>query len=238
MLDSGTALASLYTSDLEKLGVDKRDYGAQGYCTLHTTNGPLSCRVYELHVTPHGNDGTRIINPHDPVHGPNPIDGGPPAQDWCGAILPVAEIVGRPKRNQEGGMTNDRLSGLMPFLAAYVQITPGHNCMLLGETRTDVIGHFKLPPFNRWWMIRTIRSISILKVAVEYFHRRLLIASTTQGQDQTPVSRSGWAQLGEPAMRLDHGNQVSEYDEGSRRVRVIYNSTQLPPNRKEYILKP
>lgn len=97
-----------------------------------------------------GNDGTPIIDFNNPIHrGPN--------QNLVGGIYLVCEIKSprKPKRSQEGVLENDRLSGLVPLLSSYVQITPGNNCMLLGENRNDVIGHLKMPPLKRWDLVRT-----------------------------------------------------------------------------------
>ncbi len=144
MLNSSALLATLYTKDLLALGINMRDYGAQGYIELARANKNLNPKVYELHVSSHGDEGSKsILNPNNP-------------ENWCGGIFPVAGIIGQPKRNPEGGLAHDRLLDIILFLWSYFQIAPGHKCAILCETRNDMVGHFKIPPFKRREMVRTL----------------------------------------------------------------------------------
>ena len=144
MLDSGASLASLYTSDLKELGIVKKYYSAQSHGSFNLANGQfVKQKIFELYVEVDGNEGNPIIDPNDPIV---------PNRRAVGGIFPVVEIPQRIKNpfDPESYIVNNRLSGIMPFLSSYVSIVPGTNIMLLGENRNDIIGHYKMPPFQIW----------------------------------------------------------------------------------------
>lgn len=144
MLDSGATLASLYTSDLKELGIVKKYYSAQSLGGFNLSDGKyMKSKIFEIYVEVDGNEGNPIVDPNDPMV---------PNRRAIGGIFPVVEIPQRIKNpfDPESYITNNRLSGMMPFLSSYVSIVPGSNIMLLGENRNDIIGHYKMPPFQVW----------------------------------------------------------------------------------------
>lgn len=144
MLDSGASCASLYSSDLKELGIVKKYYSAQSHGSFNLSNGALmKQKIFELYIEVGGNEGTPIIDPNNPIV---------PGRQVVGGIFPVVEIPEQIKNPYDEGsyITNNRLSGIMPFLSSYVSIVPGSNILLLGENRNDVIGHYKMPPFQVW----------------------------------------------------------------------------------------
>lgn len=188
MLDSGATFPSLYENDLKSLGIAKDFYGAQS-CAMHNTaNGSVIWRRYEMHVQVEGNLGTPIVDPYNPV---NPMF--PP---YVGGICPVSMIetpTGGPEVDANGFEGNARLSGLMPFVAPYVSITPSSNTILLGEDRNDVLGGHKMPPHRRWMV----------------------------GLDQSPKSREYWERWGNPTITFNHRNgHVVDEDIGQAKTRV------------------
>jgi hypothetical protein len=52
--------------------------------------------------------------------------------------------------NEDGMISNQRLSGLMPFLACYFTSVPANNRIYLGEDRSDVLGLPKMQGQRRW----------------------------------------------------------------------------------------
>ena len=144
MLDSGASLASLYSSDLKELGIVKKYYSAQSLGGFNLSNGQyMKQKIFEIYVEIDGNEGNPIVDPNDPIVANRRAIGG---------VFPVMEIPQRIKNpfDPESYIINDRLSGIMPFLSSYVSIVPGSNIMLLGENRNDIIGHYKMPPFQVW----------------------------------------------------------------------------------------
>lgn len=146
MLDSGASYPSLYEQDFWALGIHPGYYGAQSVVRSATANGIVHSRCYELHVEIAGNPGTDIIDPQNPV---NPI-----YPRYIGSLCPVmfddASGLTGPPVTPDGVEVNLRLSGLLPFLAAYSSTTPGRNMILFGENRNDVLGGHKFPAARRW----------------------------------------------------------------------------------------
>ena len=52
--------------------------------------------------------------------------------------------------DENGIACNERLSGVMPFMASYLTTFPGSNAIFIGEDRSDVLGANKMPPQRRW----------------------------------------------------------------------------------------
>ena len=128
----------------------------------------VSRRIFELHVEIAGNPGSAIIDPDNPVN--------PAYSRYVGGLSPVIFDEDEPKPDENGGIMNNRLSGIMPFLAPYVSITPSRNTVLLGEDRNDVLGAHKMPPTRKWMV----------------------------GLAQDPTSRAYWPNFREPLIRFSH----------------------------------
>jgi hypothetical protein len=170
LLDSGASFPSLYESDFKALGIQKAWYGAQSVVVVSTANGAVPRRVFEVHVEIAGNPGTPIIDPNNPVN--------PQYSRYVGGVSPVTMDEHEPIPDENGAVGNNRLSGIMPFVAPYVSITPSRNTILMGEDRNDVLGGHKMPPTRKWMV----------------------------GMDQDPRSRAHWPAFGDPLIRFTHRN--------------------------------
>jgi hypothetical protein len=171
LLDSGATFPSLYASDFHDLGIDANNYAAQTIENLETANGTVQARTYEMFVSP-VQQGTleSLVDENDAVW--------PYHAKYLGGLCPVttvANAITEPDAN--GFMINQRLSGLLPFLACYVTSTPTRNCLFLGEDRNDVMGGHKTPGHRRW-------DISM---------------PSTQ-----PLPRDTWRMYGHPKIRFSH----------------------------------
>ncbi|KAA6410682.1 MAG: hypothetical protein FRX48_06105 [Lasallia pustulata] len=147
MLDSGSSYPSLYEEDLWALGIYPDHYGAQSVSFVSTANGTVLRRVYEMHVEIAGNLGdVNMVNPLNPVN--------PGYSRYIGGLCPVnlddTDRKTGPVFDAQGHEINQRLSGLLAFLAAYFSSTPGKNMIIFGEDRNDVVGAHKLPAARRW----------------------------------------------------------------------------------------
>lgn len=177
LLDSGASYPSIRLSDLQDLGIFPEWYGAQSVCRMMTANGVVNRRIYELHVEIAGNEGTPIVDPANPVN--------PAYSRYVGGLSPVVLYDGDPLADENGAETNGRLSGIMPFLAPYVSITPSRNTILMGEDRNDVLGGHKMPPTRKWMV----------------------------GLTQDPTSRQSWPNFGDPLIRFSHrGGRLIDED--------------------------
>lgn len=195
LLDSGASYPSLYQQDLWALGIHPGHYGAQTVINTATANGMSYRRVYEMHIEIAGNPGTDIVDPQNPVN--------PAYPRYIGGLCPVTmdDIGGRtgPGVDAEGHEINLRLSGLMPFLAAYSSITPGRNMMLFGEDRNDVLGGHKTPATRRWML----------------------------GFDQDPTDFSHWNQFQDPMITFSHREGlIVDQDLGQAVSRLTVNAGQ------------
>ena len=174
LLDSGAAYPSLYEQDLWALGIYPAHYGAQSVVQMTTANGVTYRRVFEMHVEIAGNPGTAIVDPQNPVN--------PDYPRYIGGLCPVSldDAGGSfgPEVDANGLEINLRLSGLLPFLAAYSSITPGRNMILFGENRNDVLGAHKTPAARRWLV----------------------------GPDQDMNDISHWDRLQDPRITFNHRN--------------------------------
>lgn len=142
LLDSGATYPSLFPDDFEALGVAPELYGAQSVITMETSNGTINSRIYEMHVEIAGNEGTPIIDPTNPLQ--------PAFPHYIGGLSPVVLDDKIRPLYENGELGGQRLSGVMPFLAPYLSITPGTRTVLMGEDRNDVLGAHKMPPQRRW----------------------------------------------------------------------------------------
>ena len=149
LLDSGATLPQLMASDLENLGVSLDSYPAQTILEFSTVAGLTETRCYELHVELLTERNESLVDADDPVH--------PQFSPNIGAILPVS-MFGDGAVWSEDNATNNkvsRLSGVLPFVAAYVSSAPGNSVMIFGEDRNDVLGHAKMPPARNHMKDRT-----------------------------------------------------------------------------------
>lgn len=170
LLDSGATYPSLYASDFRSLGVYPNFYPAQSLADVLTANGKITERVYEMHVQLVDDNNQSLVDVMDPVNPRYPA--------YLGGLTPVL-LIGlddSPPITMEGTEDAIRLSGIMPFLAAYVSSTPGKNIILLGENRNDVLGAHKMPPIRRWMV----------------------------GLSQDPCDRSQWINFGDPMITFSH----------------------------------
>ncbi|KAI9810191.1 MAG: hypothetical protein M1827_006637 [Pycnora praestabilis] len=144
MLDSGATFPTLFKSDLEELGIDPEKYAAQSVVNMHTFNGNVNNRLFELFVEVCTEKGDGLVNPHNPVR--------PDAPPYIGGLLPVTmhHLRDSPEVDENGVERSIRLSGIMAFHAAYVSTTPSQNLILLGENRNDVLGAQRTPAAKRW----------------------------------------------------------------------------------------
>jgi len=170
LLDSGATYPSLYASDFRSLGVHPAFYPAQSLAVVMTAGGKVTERVYEMHVQLVDESGRSLVDLLDSVN--------PRFPAYLGGLSPVL-VVGlsdSPPINMEGEEDAIRLSGIMPFLAAYMSSTPSKNIILLGENRNDVLGAHKIPPVRRWMV----------------------------GLSQDPCDMSQWTNFGDPTITFSH----------------------------------
>jgi hypothetical protein len=178
LLDSGASMPSLTRYDFQELGVDPQIYSAQTVETLNTANGQMESRCYELFVCVLDDDCRHLVDPQNavwPWHG-----------KFLGGLSPVVVCGEMEAAIPDGIVFNQRLSGMLPFLACYLSSTPTRNKIFLGEDRNDVLGTHKIPGQRRWNM----------------------------GMPSTgPISAPNWEKFGNPKIRFSHRNgQIIDED--------------------------
>ncbi|KAH8803299.1 hypothetical protein F5884DRAFT_756586 [Xylogone sp. PMI_703] len=136
MLDSGANHPLLIEKDIEALGIDPEYYAAQSLISYCTPNGDIISRVYELFVYVLDENNNSIVDKNNPVW--------PLGVKACGSVCPVC-VSTRPQEYVNGLEVNQRLSGMLPFLACYISSTPTNNVLFLGEDRRDVLGTHRVP---------------------------------------------------------------------------------------------
>ena len=200
LLDSGATYPTLYASDFRSLGVYPTFYPAQSLADIATANGKITERVYEMHVQLVDEDGQSLVDPLDPV---NPL-----YPRYLGGLTPVL-VIGlddSPPITMDGFEDGIRLSGIMPFLAAYVSSTPSKNIILLGEDRNDVLGAHKIPPVRRWMV----------------------------GLPQDPCDTSQWINFGDPMITFTHRNGlIIDQDTGPGASKLTVNVGKGPLEKSE-----
>lgn len=82
-----------------------------------------------------------------------------------------------PEVGPDGLEINNRLSGMVPFLACYMSSAPTMNILMLGEDRNDVLGAHRMPGQMRW-------DISI--------------------SSDTPADYHNWGNYGNPVIAFSH----------------------------------
>jgi hypothetical protein len=143
LLDSGASYPSLYKDDFLGLGIDPMFYAAQSIERFGTANGLMEARTYELYVAVVDDANSHLVDPQEPVW--------PRLGAYLGGLCPVVEVLSNtPEVTAEGWLKNERLSGILPFLACYLTSTPARNNIWLGEDRNDVLGLHRIPGQRRW----------------------------------------------------------------------------------------
>lgn len=200
LLDSGATYPTLYASDFRSLGVYPTFYPAQSLADILTANGKITERVFEMHVEINDENGQSLVDILDPV---NPL-----YQPYLGGLTPVLMIGldDSPPITMDGYEDGIRLSGIMPFLAAYVSSTPSKNIILLGENRNDVLGAHKIPPVRRWMV----------------------------GLPQDPCDRSQWINFGDPTITFSHRKGlIIDQDTGPGASKLTVNAGRGALERSE-----
>ena len=141
LLDSGATYPGLYREDFNKLIIDQDHYAAQSVDTIDTANGTIRTRVFELFVSVLDENLNQLVDPENAVW--------PFHAKYLGGLCPVAEIA-TPMIDAQGREVNNRLSGLLPFVACYISSTPTRNTLFLGEDRKDVLGGHRMPGQRKW----------------------------------------------------------------------------------------
>ncbi len=148
LLDSGATVPMLHSSDLRHLAIDMRWYACQGVITTNTANGKVKQRYFEMYVSICTEDGRSIVDPGAKVTWP----GEPPV---LGGFLPV--VISTNKLNGARVGYTERLSGMIPFDAAYISSAPTLKRMWFGEDRRDVLGASRFPAHLRYDNERVLR---------------------------------------------------------------------------------
>ncbi|RFU32798.1 hypothetical protein B7463_g3560, partial [Scytalidium lignicola] len=141
LFDSGANHPLLMPDDFKVLGVDKDNYAAQSLVWYNTPSGDMVSRVYEMFISVLDENGISIVDENNPVW--------PLGVRACGSLCPVCESP-KPPEIVNGVEANQRLSGMLPFLASYISSTPTNNVVFLGEDRRDVLGTHRMPGQRKW----------------------------------------------------------------------------------------
>ena len=144
LLDSGATFPSLHTEDLQALGIQMNAYGAQSVIRLVTAGGDRMTRVFELFVSVLDNQGRQLVDSAKPVY--------PNAPHYLGSMCPVTECPVPLRMDEQGFVQDQRLSGMLPFLACYVATCPTRDFLFLGEDRNDVLGSHRMPGQKKWML--------------------------------------------------------------------------------------
>jgi hypothetical protein len=227
LLDSGATFPSLCPADFHDLGIDANNYAAQTIEVLETANGTVRARTYEMFVSPvQQNTLESLVDENDAVW--------PYHAKYLGGLCPVTTVgneITEPDPN--GFIPNQRLSGLLPFLACYVTSTPTRNCLFLGEDRNDVMGGHKTPGHRRWDISMpstqplpcdTWRTYGHPKI--RFSHRDGMIIN--QDRDDIGHASTTTAWPGHPMETVIQHNPRAECDEAEAR-RQAEAFAQAPP---------
>ncbi|RYP49572.1 hypothetical protein DL768_004774 [Monosporascus sp. mg162] len=141
LLDSGATVPILHKEDLRHFGIAMEWYAAQGVSETRTATSTISMRFYEMHVSICTKDGQSIVGQGNPATWPSepPILGG---------FVPVS--ISTTKLDGRRPLYDDRMSGMLPFDAAYMSSAPTMGKIWLGEDRRDVLGAGRFPGHLRY----------------------------------------------------------------------------------------
>ena len=150
-LDSGATKPTLYTDDFKAMGIDRGSYSAQTVARAQGVWMSAMTRLFEVDVgiyaAPNNDDGTAAVA--GPV-APDPPDRVWPAEpDALGATMPVI-MLDEPLPPSHRPSDCSRLSGMLPFYAAYLSVAPGTHAIWVGEDRKDVLGAARMPGHMRY----------------------------------------------------------------------------------------
>ena len=143
MLDSGATAPLLCNTDLKDLDIDTRWYAAQGINRMHTANGSIDMRFYEMYVSICTRNGESLVDPVGPA-------------TWhyerreLGAFVPVSIQTTRTTPADSSVAFLNRLSGMLPFDASYITSAAGQKRVWFGEDRIDVLGASRFPAHQRY----------------------------------------------------------------------------------------
>ncbi|OTA68627.1 hypothetical protein K449DRAFT_386926 [Hypoxylon sp. EC38] len=136
LLDSGATYPILPAEDLENFGIAMKWYPAQGIMTLSTITGRATRRFFEMHVSVCSQDGESLVGDQAVW----------PEEPRVGGLCPV--MINPKKRGAI--VSEDRISGMLPFESCYMSSAPTAYEFWLGEDRRDVLGARRLPAHLRW----------------------------------------------------------------------------------------
>ncbi|OTA87882.1 hypothetical protein M434DRAFT_15257 [Hypoxylon sp. CO27-5] len=136
LLDSGATYPILPAEDLENFGIAMKWYPAQGIMTLSTITGKATRRFFEMHVSVCSQDGESLVGDQAVW----------PEEPRVGGLCPV--MINPKKRGAI--VSEDRISGMLPFESCYMSSAPTAYEFWLGEDRRDVLGARRLPAHLRW----------------------------------------------------------------------------------------
>lgn len=150
-LDSGASKPTLYADDFKSLGIDVKRYAGQTTTWASTIFGKAHLKMFEIDVgiyrpnTGHGRGSATSLVPASP---PDRVWPGEP--DAVGSTLPVMMLPGSAPSTSALASHSNRLSGMLPFYAAYLSSAPGTYTLWLGEDRRDVLGASRMPGQMRY----------------------------------------------------------------------------------------
>ncbi|KAL3418087.1 hypothetical protein PVAG01_09802 [Phlyctema vagabunda] len=147
LLDSGATYPSISKKDFLNLGIDDRVYPCQTLTLLDTASElGKPARLYEMFVRVLDEGCNSLVDENNAVW--------PSQPKYLGGLCPVARMGDVGDLHEMDPATGisyqQRLSGMLPFLSCYVQVTPNRNDLFLGEDRRHVLGAHRIPGQRRW----------------------------------------------------------------------------------------
>lgn len=227
LLDSGATFPSLYQVDFHFLGIDAKNYAAQTVESLQTANGIVHALTYELFVSPLDQSTMEsLVDEDDAVWPYHP--------KYLGGLCPVTTVINETTEPDENGfIPNQRLSGLLPFLACYVTSTPTRNNIFLGEDRNDVMGGHKTPGHRRWDISMPSRQTMPWNIfqtyrdpKIRFSHRDGVIINEDRNDIRHASTTTTYQ--GQATERVIQHNPRAECDEAEAR-RQAEAAAQAPP---------
>ncbi|RYP00799.1 hypothetical protein DL764_006403 [Monosporascus ibericus] len=148
LLDSGATVPILHKEDLRHFGIVMECYAAQGVSETRTATSTISLRFYEMYVSICTKDGQSIVGQGNPATWPSepPILGG-----FVPVSISTTQLAGRRP------LYDDRMSGMLPFDAAYMSSAPTMGKIWLGEDRRDILGAGRFPGHLRYDAEKALR---------------------------------------------------------------------------------
>lgn len=141
LLDSGATVPTIHILDLRHLDIDLNWYASQGVSMTSTANGCIRQRFFEMYVSLCTDESESLVDPDSPAT-------WPAERPALGAFLPV--IISKNHALQGRMSFLNRLSGMLPFDAAYISSAPACKRLWFGEDRRDVLGASRFPGHLRY----------------------------------------------------------------------------------------